>query len=82
MLMIDGDYKIGADYSGLDDVAELKPCPFCGGEAETDCILLDYHCSGVHCNNCGVYVFDRDSYGFDYDSEIAIEKWNRRTNEE
>ena len=61
---------------------ELKPCPFCDGEAEIDYALLDFGCRGVHCNNCGVYVFDYDSYGFDYDPEKAIEKWNMRINEE
>lgn len=70
--MIDGDYKIGADYSELDDVEEIKPCPFCGGKAE-----IDYTCRGnypgVYCNNCSAYIFD-----YSYSEEKAIEKWNRR----
>lgn len=60
----------------------LKPCPFCGGEAERDYVKLEWGCAGVHCKNCGVYVFDYDSYGWTYDSEIAVKKWNKRTNEE
>lgn len=54
---------------------ELKPCPFCGGEAETDYAHFDYNWFEVHCNNCDAYVYDYNS------EEKAIEKWNRRANE-
>lgn len=40
---------------------ELQPCPFCGGEAEADYAWHDRNYPGVHCNNCGAYVFDYDS---------------------
>lgn len=56
-----------------DSVEEkLKPCPFCGGEAETDYAWHDRNYPGVHCNDCGAYVFDYDS------EEKAVEKWNKR----
>lgn len=54
---------------------KLKPCPFCGGQAETNYGRFDYNYFGVHCNNCDAYVSDCDSEG-------AIEKWNRRIDEE
>lgn len=61
----------------IDDIeVKLKPCPFCGGKAETDYAWDDYNNPGVHCNDCGAYVFDYNS------EKKAIEKWNRRTNEE
>ena len=57
---------------------ELKPCPFCGGEAE----VTDEDSYGfsngdwfVCCNECHTYL------GFDSQYETpqeAIEAWNRR----
>lgn len=51
---------------------ELKPCPFCGGEAG---ILPegDYH--EVTCQQCGVFV-----QGHTYESAIAA--WNKRAEPE
>ena len=48
---------------------ELRPCPFCGGEAE---ILPegDYH--EVTCVECGTF-----RQGHTY--QDAVEAWNRRT---
>jgi Lar family restriction alleviation protein len=71
---------------------ELKPCPFCGGEAT----LYDYEESrdiydketlgyvdteyftkyGVDCEFCGCIVADRNS------ETEAIEAWNRRATDE
>lgn len=67
---------------------ELKPCPFCGGEAE----LLPYcgdgnRCMGmtyahVRCKKCHAMTETKQRV-FDYDHEKsdAIEAWNSRTPE-
>lgn len=51
---------------------KLKPCPFCGGEAE----LYEnyYHGCNIYCLECGV-EFECDS------KEEAIEAWNRRVSD-
>ena len=55
---------------------ELKPCPFCGGEAE----LVKYGLTGkfevVQCSDCGARtrVFDPDIKR----GESVIDAWNRR----
>lgn len=54
---------------------KLKPCPFCGGRAETNYAEFDYNFFGVSCQICGAYVYDYTS------EDAAIEKWNRRINE-
>ena len=58
-------------------MAELKPCPFCGGEAFV-CEYL-YSCEpgrivmyGVECNGCHTTTFEGNS------KQEAIEAWNRR----
>lgn len=54
---------------------ELKPCPFCGGEAELT-LFLGNHC--VACTNClGAIVPSRGMT-----EEEAIEAWNRRAGEQ
>ncbi len=62
-------------------MAELKPCPFCGGTArlkehrfyyDKDSSFSD--CSyGIRCSNCFA-----ESYQFHQSKEKAIEAWNRR----
>ena len=49
---------------------ELKPCPFCGGEAEyySDCDMVKVHCSVCGANTSG--WFD--------EPEEATADWNRR----
>ena len=63
-------------------MAELKPCPFCGGEAKTHvCAELDNEVLkiiygdkiGVHCGKCGIATLP-----FTTEAE-AIDAWNRRT---
>ena len=54
----------------------LKPCPFCGGEAVKDFARFDYNYFGVHCTVCDAYIHDFDS------EEMAVEKWNKRADEE
>lgn len=70
----DGEYRIT-----LDPVEpEVKPCPFCGGDAEivgsVDCNL---HCVGepfysVHCTACGVVMANHTT------RSGAVNAWNRR----
>ena len=53
----------------------LKPCPFCGGEAEvlTAESMNGGYLFGIMCNDCR-------SRGDVYDTEAeAIEAWNRRS---
>ena len=64
-------------------MAELKPCPFCGGEAHTYTYstmskgkLVDVWV--VHCKRCGLnYPPKIRGYQGKYEFE-AIEAWNRR----
>lgn len=64
----------------------LKPCPFCGGEAE---LVKDVHCGGhgdyvettyIHCKDCGA----KGPIFSDYDDDRAnmthnaIKGWNKR----
>lgn len=58
---------------------ELKPCPFCGGEAEWEYREWNRHdetgddgTGWARCTNrgCGAQIFD--------DRDSAIERWNRR----
>jgi Lar family restriction alleviation protein len=67
---------------------ELKPCPFCGGEAA---LMKRTECAGhgcyipqvfVACKNCGAKGGKADAYFDDGDLEsIAVERWNRRAYE-
>ena len=65
---------------------ELKPCPFCGGEAEMQeievCDMSEYGESPligyvVSCSNCCI-SFD----GYFSSKEAAAEQWNNRSTEE
>lgn len=59
---------------------ELKPCPFCGGNA-----ILDHDCAGfgasyIRCERCGLEsVHFIKSFEIASD-EQAIKYWNRRVN--
>lgn len=58
---------------------ELKPCPFCGGEA-----AIREYSNGfniwfrVRCDSCGVA---QDGIRNGYGKEQAVEAWNRRVKE-
>ena len=66
-------------------MTELKPCPFCGGDAElghTD-ITSEYgETSFVFCKKCSANgKMIRKSFKHSSD-ELAIEAWNRRAKHE
>ena len=50
---------------------ELKPCPFCGGTAESRKYESDFFCQCIQCfgSTCGDYQSEQES----------ISAWNRRT---
>lgn len=63
---------------------ELKPCPFCGGEAE----IVGHYIKGVP-NNYQYFVRCKRCkarptlYGFNFKKkEKAIEAWNRRVDDD
>jgi len=55
---------------------EVKPCPFCGGEATMDYRFEDDP-SGfvVYCTKCGVHGY------YCEDADEAVAKWNTRAEE-
>lgn len=68
---------------------DLKPCPFCGGEALL--MLKDNFCWHVTCNSCSAStekyiprdVFPWEAYNAIQDTvNKAVEAWNRRANDE
>jgi Lar family restriction alleviation protein len=76
---------------------ELKPCPFCGGEAYTKVVSRDYMQTGysigaeVGCQKCNFHmrgdsIFEVDEFmNMKMVSEGAqhvIENWNRRANDD
>lgn len=74
-------------FKPIDMKPLLKPCPFCGGEAEikkdTTCMGHgDYgSCKWVKCKECGTstkkYLCD-GYYGCEMTDEELAEKWNTR----
>ena len=54
---------------------KLKPCPFCGGNAELESSYADYVGSGLHkivCKVCGCQT------NYEHPMQKAIDVWNRR----
>lgn len=49
---------------------ELKPCPFCGGDAQIDEICGEEY--SAECKNCEIGTY------FNTDKQKVIDAWNRR----
>ena len=61
---------------------ELKPCPFCGGEADIMYKNSPYDCRGtiyfdVRCTNNSCYLREGAGY-LSLDKSDIIERWNVR----
>lgn len=57
---------------------ELKPCPFCGGEAEIVDIGYEESIIGVGCSKCPVILAEYSDYKPFKNEVEAIEVWNKR----
>ncbi|CAM3772319.1 hypothetical protein VVYB158_13220 [Vibrio vulnificus CladeA-yb158] len=51
---------------------KLKPCPFCGGEAE----LIGDQYPYIECSSCRVSFSSNHEY--EYDHQSAADRWNER----
>ena len=57
---------------------DLKPCPFCGGEAVLNDFECERICSYVKCRECGAESgLVKMSAEYSSDGK-AVERWNRR----
>ena len=72
------------------DKPKLKPCPFCGGEAEITEVIdrtprnLEPVGFGVKCDQCGIIVAKIDCGVTDWfeTDEEAAKAWNRRVTDD
>lgn len=61
---------------------ELKPCPFCGGEASVDLYHADdWQVTCIGSYSCHGWRVFEDNAGYDSPEE-AIKAWNTRSNDE
>ena len=59
-------------------MSELKPCPFCGGEADH---IDTWDCKQrVFCTECGAKIERKHWFEKDSDEFQAFNAWNRRVN--
>lgn len=58
-------------------MAELKPCPFCGGEAES---YIGNYLAWVMCSKCktGTKLIQYEAENREDAEQKAAENWNRR----
>ena len=65
-------------------MSDLKPCPFCGGEAYKKLVYgldevssyYDINTYVVGCRKCGIY------FAIPWNEDYAVRLWNRRANNE
>lgn len=57
---------------------ELKPCPFCGGEAK---VQSDIWPRFVYCQSCYARTVNCMEFGEDEGTLKAVGLWNRRTDD-
>ena len=67
------------EEQGGNDMAELKPCPFCGGYAHMDKAYSYFRDIIVYCEGCDS-VFTLDDCGAT--AEEVANAWNRRAEDE
>ena len=60
----------------MNERTELKPCPFCGGEASLRDEPYRYYKYTVYCTKCGIGTLA------EHIESIAIHAWNRRADDE
>lgn len=57
---------------------QLKPCPFCGGNAKMMCVeCMYFHIYWARCTECNAEIKAPET-----DVKQAIDAWNRRANDE
>ena len=62
---------------------ELKPCPFCGGEASLiNTFALGCECKSVQCIRCKAKVNNFSAQTKEISAQLATAAWNRRVNDE
>ena len=62
---------------------DLKPCPFCGGEAYLIYTMsFGEECRSVHCIKCKAKINNFRGINEKQSEELAINAWNRRVKDE
>ena len=63
----------------ISKVVILKPCPFCGKEAELKSAIIMRGAYHIMCKNCGL---DAQWFGAEFSETEMMERWNRRAENE
>ena len=63
-------------------MAELKPCPFCGGNAEIISFQTFAWCDNTYVVRCANPACEVEHKARSWDKKEAIEAWNRRVENE